>query len=57
MAGQQRTEALADDAAGNLLADTPPSGHPTYAHPETTSLFTLTLARPAPGPAAGRRAA
>ena len=33
MAGQQRTEALAYDAAGNLLSDTPPSGHPTsYAY-------------------------
>ena len=33
VAGQQRTEAPAYDAAGNLLADTPPSGHPTsYAY-------------------------
>ena len=33
MAGQQRTEAPAYAAAGNLLAGTPPSGHPTsYAY-------------------------
>src|SRR5215469_8112113 len=33
VAGQQRTEAMAYDAAGNLLSDTPPSGHPTsYAY-------------------------